>query len=164
MYTLPNDVEWNLPPHKSSLPIAMDLVMGRPGTRADDSLRRGRFWFYADSQATFTQSGTKKDDKGRTASGGGFKRKYGFQFLWNPQTFSTSVQLNDGMTPSSTQYWQTSLPVFPSGQNLDVQVVISRINDFASFGSLASSPNQAAMDYTFQQFANVRTDSQHDYA
>lgn len=164
MYTLPNDVEWNLPPHKSSLPIAMDLVMGRPGTRADDSLRRGRFWFYADSQATFTQSGTKKDDKGRTASGGGSKKKYGFQFLWNPQTFSTSVQLNDGMTPSSTQYWQTSLPVFPSGQNLDVQVVISRINDFASFGSLASSPNQAAMDYTFQQFANVRTDSQHDYA
>ena len=142
----------------------MDLVMGRPGTRADDSLRRGRFWFYADSQATFTQSGTKKDDKGRTASGGGSKKKYGFQFLWNPQTFSTSVQLNDGMTPSSTQYWQTSLPVFPSGQNLDVQVVISRINDFASFGSLASSPNQAAMDYTFQQFANVRTDSQHDYA
>ena len=68
------------------------------------------------------------------------------------------------MTPSSTQYWQTSLPVFPSGQQLDVEVVLSRINDFASFGDLASSPTQAAMNYTFQQLGNVRTDSQHDYA
>lgn len=151
MYTLPNDVEWNLPPHKSSLPIASDLVMGREGTRTDDNLRRGRFWFYADSQATFTQAGTTKNDKGRTASGGGSKKKYGFQFLWNPQSFSTSVQLNDGMTPSSTQYWQTSLPVFPSGQQLDVEVVLNRQNDFASFGDLVTNTQQAAVNYTYQQ-------------
>jgi hypothetical protein len=155
MYTLPADVEWNLPPHRASLPIQADLVMGREGVRADDNLRRGRFWFYADSQATFTQSSSTKTDKGRTASNGA-KTKYGFQFLWNPQSFSTTVQLNDGMTPSSTQYWQTSLPVFPSGQQLDVEVVISRINDFASFGDLVSNKQQSAINYTYEDLVAAK--------
>ena len=158
-FTLPSDVQFNLPPHRWSLPTKPDLVnsgMSNPNS-LDDSLRRGRFWFYSDSQQTFTQSATTAAAQGRTASQG-TKKKYGFQFLWNPETWSTNVAVNPDVTPNTPQYWASSLPVFPSGQNLSLDILIDRTNDFACFGPAlkgAYSAKLNALAKTIPPVANL---------
>jgi len=142
LYTLPADVEFNLPPHNSSLPLSptKDSAI----KTYDDTLRRGRFFFYADTQATFTQQATKSSDvKGQKGSEGNQGKKYGFQFLWNPETWGTRVSINPDVTPGSPDYWQTSLPVFPSGQELSLQIVLDRVNDFNYFGTDSNSSGSA---------------------
>jgi hypothetical protein len=141
-YTLGKDVEFNLPPHKWSLPTSpVNVLNGTDVSRSDQSEddRRGRFWTWRASDQKFTSaSADKVDAVGKTRR----PTKYGFQFLWNPETWSTSVQINPDVTPNSPQYWATSLPVFPSGQNMSFNIVIDRVNDFACFGPQTIKPTQ----------------------
>lgn len=133
-YTLGKDVEFNLPPHRWSLPtLPSNVLNGTDVNKSDqeEDDRRGRFWTWRESDQKFTtESASKEDAVGRTRK----PTKYGFQFLWNPETWSSSVQINPDVTPNSPQYWASSLPVFPSGQNMSFNIVVDRVNDFACFG------------------------------
>ena len=139
-YTLGKDVEFNLPPHRWSLPtLPTNVLNGTEGNLSDQAEddRRGRFWTWRGSDQKFTTQGADKEDAvGRTRK----PTKYGFQFLWNPETWSSSVQINPDVTPNSPQYWASSLPVFPSGQNMSFNIVIDRVNDFACFGPTLIKP------------------------
>jgi hypothetical protein len=141
-FVLPSEIEFNLPPHKASLPLSLQQIdkTSSDEFKKEDGLRRGRFYFYADTQATFTQTATKSSDVvGQKASQGNNGVKYGFQFLWNPETWSSAVAINPDVTPGSSDYWQTSLPVFPSGQQLNLQILLDRTNDFFSLASVQQS-------------------------
>jgi hypothetical protein len=142
-FVLPSEIEFNLPPHRASLPLSlqqMDTKSTSDEFKTNDGLRRGRFYFYADTKATFTQTATTSSDVvGQKASQGNNGVKYGFQFLWNPETWSSSVAINPDVTPGSPDYWQTSLPVFPSGQQLNLQILLDRTNDFFSLTPVLQS-------------------------
>jgi hypothetical protein len=148
-YTLGKDVEFNLPPHRWSLPtLPVNVLNGTDVSRSDQSEddRRGRFWTWRASDQKFTSaSADKVDAVGKTRR----PTKYGFQFLWNPETWSTSVQINPDVTPNSPQYWATSLPVFPSGQNMSFNIVIDRVNDFACFGPSTIKPDNSNVPTSF---------------
>jgi len=133
----PPTAEFNLPPHNWSLPLRPKNVESLVSSAVpDDNLRRGRFWHYADSQQQLATSAsssvTTQNNPGKS------NQEYGFQFLWNPSDYSTSVTLNPDVTPGSSQYWSTALPVFPSGEVLSVSIVLDRVNDFACFASVAN--------------------------
>ena len=131
----PPTADFNLPPHQWSLPLSaktMESELSSAASQSGDVNRRGRFWFYADGQQQFTSTGNPSKD-------------FGFQFIWNPTDYSTSVTLNTDITPSSSQYWSTALPVFPSGENLSVSVILDRTNDFACFGPYASTIGAATV-------------------
>jgi hypothetical protein len=154
-YTLGKDCEFNLPPHKWSLPTPpINVLNGESVNKSDQSEddRRGRFWTWRASDQKFTSEGADKVDAvGKTRR----PTKYGFQFLWNPETWSSSVQINPDVTPNSPQYWATSLPVFPSGQNMSFNIVVDRVNDFACFGPQTIKPTQQWSPTSFLDSANA---------
>lgn len=135
---LPDKYQWNLPPHLWSKPLrAIDMhpdLYTEPGTwgqamgpgMVPEEYRRGRIWWY------FNTNNTYKDAKGeKIFQTNGFDRRIGFQFMWNPETFSTSVQLNTEITPSPADIFASVAGAFPSGETLTVQVRLDRTNDFA---------------------------------
>lgn len=131
----PPTAEFNLPPHQWSLPLSaktMEPALSSAASQSGDVNRRGRFWFYADSATQYTAKANAARD-------------YGFQFIWNPTDYSVSVALNPDVTPSSSMYWGTALPVFPSGENLSVSIILDRTNDFACFGPYASTIGAATI-------------------
>lgn len=128
------DYKWNLPPHRFSLPVRPVQVQkelfegkGRPGLDIPDSYRRGRMWWYANANQTYTTSDADgKEIKQRT----GKQRRYGFQFLWNPESYSTSVQLNTDVTPSVADRFVGVAGLFPSGETISFSLRLDRTNDF----------------------------------
>jgi hypothetical protein len=135
---LPKDYKWNLPPHQWSLPVTPksmepDLYeeTGKWGSTnpigdVPDKYRRGRLWWYYNTNATYNTA-TEKDKKQIT----GPDRRIGFQFMWNPDTFSTSVALNTEVTPHPADIFASVAGAFPSGETLSLQLRLDRTNDFA---------------------------------
>lgn len=128
---------WNLPPHKWSLPVqASDdplvLNSSKYTLGSNEVYRRGRIYWYSrvntkkiNSSAYNTGTGAFADDP-----------RYGFQFLWNPQSFSTNVSVNMDTTPSFADAFAGVVGAFPSGESLSVAFTLNRVNDFASIRNL----------------------------
>ena len=68
-------------------------------------------------------------------------KKWGFQFLWNPDTFNVALNLNTGVTPSSADRGTTIRGAFPGMESLSFSIVIDRTNDFACFRALPPLPS-----------------------
>jgi hypothetical protein len=145
--------KFNLSPHEWSLPIAPSTVDHRdfkkhivspgsaqdkgksstkanvvgtnPNTSPKNAMRRGRIVWYA------TASDTKYTGSGSTPSADA--RQMGFQFLWNPDSFGTSVQLNPDVTPSMQDRFVGVAGAFPGQETITLNLEINRINDFACF-------------------------------
>jgi hypothetical protein len=163
--TEPLQYRWNLPPHKWSLAVTPkqmhpDLYTD-PNNNGlgvvDERYRRGRIWWYANTKNTYnTGDGTAKEQVV------GNKRKYGFQFMWNPETFSTSVALNTEITPTPADRFVGVAGAFPSGETISFTIRIDRTNDFACLRNLlkknyAKSLNlfsSAADNPVFEQMAD----------
>ena len=127
--------KWNLPPHSWSLPLRPNQIeesmYGKTFGNAPETYRRGRMWWYANANNTYTTSdGAKKD------SMTGDDRKYGFQFLWNPESFSTSVSLNTEVTPNPLDRFVGVAGAFPSGETISLSLRLDRTNDFACMRNL----------------------------
>lgn len=150
---LPDKYQWNLPPHLWSKPVrAIDMhpdLYTEPGTWGQamgpglvpEEYRRGRIWWY------FNTNNTYKDAKGKEIfQTNGFDRRIGFQFMWNPETFSTSVQLNTEITPSPADIFASVAGAFPSGETLTVQVRLDRTNDFACMRHLLQKDFSLTLD------------------
>jgi hypothetical protein len=144
---------FNLSPHAWSLPVAPSIVDTRafssyidapgnsqdkgsnyskrnvvgtnPNTSPKNPMRRGRIVWYA------TASDTKYAGNGSTPTANA--RQMGFQFLWNPDSFGTSVSLNPDVTPSMQDRFVGVAGAFPGQETIMFNIEINRINDFACF-------------------------------
>lgn len=120
-------------------------------------MRRGRIWFYDTNSAVQTSN---VNDSGNlvissapsVSTDGGAQRaaaraareykktairdrKFGFQFLWNPETISQSVDVNLEVTPSIKDRFRTVSGVFPSMEYVNLNIMLDRTNDFACIRS-----------------------------
>jgi hypothetical protein len=146
---------WNLPPHQWSLPIepSNDPIVANSEPYALGSLpryRRGRIYWYSSVNTEYTDgtynTGT---DSGKESDTSGHSKdpRYGFQFLWNPDQFSTSVAVNLDVTPSFADKYVGVVGAFPSGEYLTVTVRLDRTNDFACIKSIPKgTPNTGVQD------------------
>lgn len=148
----PSNYKWNLPPHEWSLPIRPSEVDSEPLSsykRSEDfhKARRGRLWFWAGGEdisafaddGSTTTLGAKADAKTTAKSGvssdatklSAADTNYGFQFLWNPTTISSSVMRNMDITPSNADRLKAVAGAFPGQETVSFNIVLDRINDFA---------------------------------
>jgi len=158
LFTPPIDLSqytFNLSPHEWSLPIdpsevdhrdfkkhiispgsAQDkgksstkanVVGTNPNTSSKNPYRRGRIVWYA------TASDTKYASNKFQTSPSADARQMGFQFLWNPDSFGTTVSLNPDVTPSMQDRFVGVAGAFPGQETITLTLEINRINDFACF-------------------------------
>jgi hypothetical protein len=66
------------------------------------------------------------------------KEKYGFQFMWNPTTYTTSTGISFNVTPSATDSL-AFLNMFQGTGAIRFEIELNRINDFACFKSKTGS-------------------------
>lgn len=145
---------FNLSPHSWSLPLdpttvdhrrfsktnkatgatKADVVGTNPNGAANprSPMRRGRITWHA-SAINEQYAGTNKGGKDTRT---GKEREIGFQFLWNPETFSTQVQLNAEVTPSLQDRFVSVAGAFPGTESISLVVRLDRTNDFACFAHL----------------------------
>lgn len=182
--TLPLNYKWNLPPHNWSLPteaITVDTVTNQrqpivnpkalffQDGKARHSLRRGRVWF-------FDVAGVVEDvdAEGKVAAVGGgasvaeservekfdTDRQWGFQFLWNPESISSSVSRNMDITPSSADSLRVVSGAFPGQEQFQISIMIDRVNDFAcarGMGVEINSNNTVVSTPSLERFKSFYT-------
>jgi hypothetical protein len=136
----PNDYSWNLPPHTWSLPkLATDVnnpgggyqAFGKPQV-SSDTYRRGRLW-WRQSAAVAIQTGSTKEDKAnyKKIDSGDFGRKFGFQFMWNPDAIQTQVAVQMDAVPNVNDMFLSLVAAFPATQSIAFNIRLDRTNDFA---------------------------------
>lgn len=143
----PFEYDWNLPPHKWSLPVLHTTVNESHYTNtkvpapkvANDSYRRGRLWWKANPDITVI-SGDANRTQTRTAVGD-VGRKYGFQFLWNPESFGTSVSVQLDATPTVQDRFLGVSGAFPGTETISFVIRLDRTNDFACAATLLNRLN-----------------------
>jgi len=137
----PGEYQWNLPPHKWSMPRTphSDPHNMPPENRkptSDDRYRRGRIWWKASDTSLSTTDGN-----GKTTKIDNSDRKYGFQFLWNPTSFGTSVSVQMDATPNVNDRFLSTVGAFPATESISFTIEINRINDFAHANAVFKRPN-----------------------
>jgi hypothetical protein len=136
-----SDYLWNLPPHAWSLPAEPDLVSPDTVPHKEDNFhvsRRGRIWYYNGyvgpvNQLDYEGTGTYKADPatGQALPGTTSINKYGFQFIWNPETFSQNTQVNMNVTPSNTDPTVGLTGFAAANSTMNFTIRLDRTNDFA---------------------------------
>lgn len=185
------DYKWNLPPHDWSLPVRpvkMDSeLVGSNEYASFHGLRRGRLWFWAGaadlalsssvSSAFSTVNSVTSSITGSTAvtdAGTSLKTAdnwYGFQFLWNPTSISTSVVRNMDITPSPADTLKVVAGAFPGQETVSLSIMLDRVNDFACIKAYGNTTidvtNQAnSATSTTQAFNQIKAVNQvnNDYS
>jgi len=143
-----NQYQWNLPPHKWSLPFTPgsdlnNMPTGHRKAPSDDRYRRGRIWWKA-TDTTMTTT----DGNGKTVTIDNSDRKYGFQFLWNPETFSTAVSVQMDATPQIQDRFASTVGAFPATETITLTLRIDRTNDFAAANAYFKRPTNITQDTT----------------
>lgn len=145
------DYMFNLSPHLWSLPLEAKTVDNRQFSRKNSSagatkanvvgtntnssagskskMRRGRIMWHASAQDLQYTTGSG----GAAGVAGGKARQMGFQFLWNPESFSTQAILNADVTPSMQDRFVGVAGAFPGTGSIAINIRIDRTNDFACF-------------------------------
>ena len=144
----PHEYRWNLPPHKWSLPVLpssdpnfMPTGYSRPPSQ--DRYRRGRLWWRANDPNLSIGTSTEYD-KNTALGKAKDNNKYGFQFLWNPEKFTTAVQVNMDATPSANDRFIGGPGYFPATEVFSMTIRIDRTNDFACAASMFDRPTWSA--------------------
>jgi hypothetical protein len=174
----PNNYKWNLPPHDWSLPVRPSemqmegetLLANYERSQAFHQTRRGRLWFWSGGEdinafaadGSTTTFGDKASAKASSKTNSDAKlvvadNKYGFQFLWNPTTISSSVMRNMEITPSQSDRLKAVAGAFPGQETVSFNIVLDRINDFAC---LRRSNNPATLSkYYLTGYPSTSDDS-----
>ena len=127
---------WNLPPHAWSLPVDPSQISNTVVSPSSDihTKRRGLIFVGRkyDGNTVTIDPKTKKPVSSNIAR---FTDNYGFQFMWNPETFTQNTSVNWGITPSQNDKtaWLTGLVT--ANSTLDFTLRLDRTNDFACFAS-----------------------------
>jgi hypothetical protein len=140
------DYQWNLPPHAWSLPTDPGLVNpGFSATRSDSfhTTRRGRIWYFQGyvgptNVPDFKNTGIIKTDAQGNALTAATVNKYGFQFIWNPETFTQQTQVNMSVTPSNTDPTIGLTGFAAANSSLQFTIRLDRTNDFACAKSIVN--------------------------
>jgi hypothetical protein len=146
----PGDYEWNLPPHAWSLPYfatsdPQSTPSGFVGVPSD-KYRRGRIWWkQSDNTLKMVTFNGEGEDVESTISNE--NRQYGFQFLWNPETFNTSVAVQMDATPNAADRLLGMVGAFPATQQITFVVRLDRTNDFACAANLFKRPTAESANY-----------------
>ena len=165
-YVAPTTIQFNLPPHAWSLPInpATTNTSIYNGNTVDNSTRRAIMWYYADAQGvsangilTPDNSPTSQTSKTTTATtkSTDANTHWGFQFLWNPQQFTSVLTRNSNVVPSALDAHAALSGLFTAMEAIQLTIVIDRINDFACFKSL-NTPGGYTQFYTAGGTAGVK--------
>jgi hypothetical protein len=122
---------WNLPPHEWSLPVDPSDINGDISSPTTDShsLRRGKIFLARKYVGTTATTDAKTGAKTFDRQG---KNNYGFQFLWNPETFSQSTSVNWGITPNQNDATAILTGLTNANSTIDFTIRIDRTNDFAA--------------------------------
>lgn len=159
----PPDFKYNLPPHAWSLPVRPaelltetgdDLAINRRevGGGHVHKTRRGIIWFWdaggvvsqvdAEGNAKMAKDVQKEKDKELQKKNKNYKPpkgvnnyNYGFQFLWNPEQISTTIERNMDVTPSSADRFRSVSGAFPGQESYSFTIILDRVNDFACIRS-----------------------------
>jgi hypothetical protein len=178
----PDGFKFNLPPHNWSLPTRPQVVIpgsvnGYAESIVNHGLRRGRLWYFdnagiistydydtgkvsseADKAKERLENGDFKGDNAITFSQDMYK--YGFQFLWNPESISLSVNRNMEVTPTAADVYTSVSGAFPGQESISFTVILDRTNDMACIRSLGGIyPNSA-----YKQFADYYNSGKHPLA
>jgi len=129
-----SDYVWNLPPHKWSLPVdPYSIAPDTTNKRTDSfhSTRRGRIWFYngyvgPTNIPDYANTGTPSGQNPVTVN------KYGFQFIWNPETFSQNTAVNMNVTPSGSDPSIALTGFAAANSTMNFTLRLDRTNDFTS--------------------------------
>ena len=144
---------WNLPPHEWSRPIdptQMDNIVADSSKfdgYSDPINRRGRIYYYLGIDSTQINTNNSNLEKNLN------DRRYGLQFLWNPQQFSTAVSVNMDITPSAQDKFVKVVGAFPSSEVLAVEFKLDRTNDLYCLRSHKTAANSFNTNYdVFHQY------------
>lgn len=155
--TTPQNFKFNLPPHAWSIPVrpvevnslnqqktitelGSDIAFFAPNMEAQveafHGMRRGRIWRYQGLNYDIgnTDGATTSFKDNKVAK----DEKWGFQFLWNPESINISVNLNMDITPSSNDIFRTMLGAYPGTESISLSVVLDRTNDFACLKAVST--------------------------
>lgn len=150
--SMKENCRWNLPPHAWSLPY-MDA--DAYGTSTLNPERRARIFYYSfspEAQKPTVMSQNSSDPGGKPtvsqdyAYTSGDERKYGFQFLWNPESYATNTSLQAEVTPSKEDLWVSGAGLFPGVESISFTVRLDRTNDFACFRKMYQTQTLTEMD------------------
>ena len=113
-------------------------------------LRRSVMWFFGDGKSltsdgltipagdTLTNTYNSTDSSGNQtsqpydqATSNPTDNNWGFQFLWNPTTISSTVSRNSNVVPSPTDKFNGIAGIFTAQEQIQFTIVLDRINDFA---------------------------------
>ena len=138
----PNDYSWNLPPHTWSLPkLPTDInnpggayqAFGKPQV-SSDTYRRGRLWWRQNAAVAIQTGSTKENSENRKVENlesGEHGRKFGFQFMWNPDAIQTQVAVQMDAVPNVNDMFLNLVAAFPATQSIAFNIRLDRTNDFA---------------------------------
>jgi len=161
-YAAPTTMQFNLPPHAWSLPLnpsKTDTSIYK-GNVVDNSTRRAIMWYYADATGVSTNgiltpsNTTSKSTTTGTTTSSDTNTHWGFQFLWNPQQFSSVLTRNANVVPSALDAHAALSGLFTAMEAIQLTIVIDRVNDFACFKS-SYSPYAASPASTFADYYNA---------
>lgn len=93
------------------------------------------------------QKGTAQRQQELTVTTDVLDNLYGFQFLWNPENISVSVDRNMDITPSAADRFTTVAGVFPGQESLTFTIILDRTNDFAAAKALGTKDYAALEKY-----------------
>lgn len=151
---LPTKYRWNLPPHKWSLPVLPSadknfMPAGYKRSSSSDMYRRGRIWWDADADITLQSSDSGGLELAKQSALAKLReREYGFQFLWNPESFATSVAVQMDATPNVNDQWLGAGGFFPASEQISFTIRIDRTNDFACAAAAFKRPSNISQKYT----------------
>lgn len=132
-------------------------IYSRPSISGGDEIhrtRRGVIWNWdtgdtisvideKGSVTTAYQAAQKKGLVDKPESPQKNSYSYGFQFPWNPESISMSVERNMDVTPSPVDKFRTVIGAFPGMQNYNFTIMLDRVNDFACIKSIAGMKKSA---------------------
>jgi hypothetical protein len=106
----------------------------------NEMYRRGRIWWRANDP----NGQILGADKSVTVPDASNARKYGFQFLWNPESFGTQVAIQMDATPTAADRFLAVAGAFPATETISFTIRIDRTNDFAWGASKLKRPDQVS--------------------
>lgn len=160
-FLTPKDFKFNLPPHAWSLPIRPKEIEKQYTGASASSIesfhgrRRGRIWRYQALNYDVTEGTTGASSRVKPLD----FDKWGFQFLWNPDSLNVSVSLNMDVTPSANDIFRTALGAFPGLENISVRIMLDRTNDFACFKAESQDALASYSSYYLNRYPEEAKDT-----
>lgn len=146
----PADYKWNLPPHKWSTPKdpvtytkknGGDIPAGYDRPKVNNLYRRGRIWWKYSDPSISVDDGTGSAGSTKKLTNTASSRQYGFQFLWNPESFGTQVAVQMNAAPQESDRFLAGVGFFPATEVVSFNIRIDRTNDFAAAAAHLKRPS-----------------------